>query len=73
MQGIPRSTDPGSIHFPLRTDTMELSSTSDPVYSDQAKETLKGDLDDLLGRYLDLVHRYAIYHQSMTTEFASVS
>ncbi|KAL8998856.1 MAG: hypothetical protein Q9169_002194 [Polycauliona sp. 2 TL-2023] len=52
---------------------MELSSTSGPdhVHSYRTKETLNGDLDDLLGRYLDLVHRYHLYHQSMAKDFAS--
>ncbi|KAI4282526.1 MAG: hypothetical protein L6R38_002870 [Xanthoria sp. 2 TBL-2021] len=51
----------------------EVVSTSglDPVYSTRAKETLTGDLDDLLERYLDLVHRYTSLHQSMAKEFAS--
>ncbi|CAL8576167.1 hypothetical protein XPA_002059 [Xanthoria parietina] len=43
----------------------------DPVFSTQAKETFMGDLDDLLERYLDLVHRYTSLHQTMAKGFAS--
>lgn len=43
-----------------------------PVFSTQAKETFMGDLDDLLERYLDLVHRYTSLHQTMAKGFASV-
>ncbi|KAI4264441.1 MAG: hypothetical protein L6R42_000433 [Xanthoria sp. 1 TBL-2021] len=51
----------------------EVVSTSgfDPVYSTQAKERLMGDLDELLERYLNLVHRYTSLHQSMAKELAS--
>ncbi|KAL8853445.1 MAG: hypothetical protein Q9221_001762 [Calogaya cf. arnoldii] len=51
----------------------EVVSTSglDPAYSIQAKEQLMDELDDLLGRYLGLVHRYTFLHQSMAKELAS--
>ncbi|KAL8784543.1 MAG: hypothetical protein Q9213_003891 [Squamulea squamosa] len=40
-------------------------------YTHKTKETLMEDLDDLLERYLDLVHRYDSLHQSMAKDLAS--
>ncbi len=53
---------------------MEVVSASrlDPDISNQAQDTLKGALDDILEQYLDLVHRYTSLHQSMAEDFASV-
>ncbi|KAL8925599.1 MAG: hypothetical protein Q9172_002169 [Xanthocarpia lactea] len=41
------------------------------VDSEEVKQTLMGDLDVLLERYLDLVHQYNSLHQSTSKEFAS--
>ena len=53
---------------------MEVASVSrlDSDLSNQAQDTLKGALDDILEQYLGLVHRYTSLHQSMAEDFASV-
>ena len=53
------------------TDDVSMSGVAS-VDSEKAKETLIGDLDDLLERYLDLVHQYNSLHLSISKEFASV-
>ncbi|KAL8772059.1 MAG: hypothetical protein Q9209_002725 [Squamulea sp. 1 TL-2023] len=46
-------------------------SNVDPDNAYKAKETLMEELDDLLERYLDLVHRYNALHRNMAKDLAS--